>query len=103
MVDTKPIILSEKEIEEKLKKLPHWSHRGDKLVREIKFATFVDGINFINQLVPFFENIDHHADMHIYYTKIVFELQRFDVGGKITDRDFSVAHEIEKEVTRSIL
>lgn len=98
MANEKPIILSEQEIREGLKELPQWSLRDNKLTREIKFATFVDGINFINQLVPFFEQVDHHADMHIYYTKIVFELQRFDVGGKITDRDFLVAHEIEKRI-----
>jgi pterin-4a-carbinolamine dehydratase len=35
--------------------------------------------------------------MHIYYNKIVFELQRFDADRKVTDKDFVVAKEIENK------
>ena len=38
-------------------------------------------------------------DIHIlnenFYSKRLFELQRFDVGGKITDMDFKTTREIE--------
>lgn len=92
----KPKILSEKEIRENLKKLPGWEYADDKIKKEFKFTDFMDSLSFINKLAPFFEKMDHHPDTHIFYSKVLFELQRFDIGGKVTDRDFEVASEIEK-------
>lgn len=91
-----PIILSEKEIHERLKDLPDWLYKDGKIISEIKFSSFPEAIKFINKLAPIFEKIQHHADMHIFYDKIIFELQTFDVGGKVTDKDFTVAEKISK-------
>ena len=93
----KPNILSEQEIEEQLKDLPDWAYANDKISKEFKFKDFMDSLNFINQLAPFFEEHDHHPDTHIFYSKVLFELQRFDIGGKVTDLDILVAHEIERQ------
>lgn len=92
----KPNILSEAEINEKLKELAGWKYKDDKIYKEFQFKDFVDSLNFINELVDVFEKNDHHPDTHIMYSKVLFELQRFDVGGKVTDRDFFIAKEIEK-------
>ena len=56
----------------------------------------MDCVAFVVKLAPFCEANDHHPDIHIYYTKMVFELQRFDVGGKVTDMDFKEAEYIEE-------
>jgi len=67
-------------------------------------------LGFINKLAPFCEELDHHPDIHIFYNKVLFELQRFDVGqdaseagsggspvsGKVTDKDFMPAKKIEQ-------
>ena len=53
-------------------------------------------LSFINRLVAYFQEMDHHPDVHIFYSKVKFELQRFDVGGKVTDRDIEVARYIDK-------
>jgi pterin-4a-carbinolamine dehydratase len=40
---------------------------------------------------------DHHAavgDVRIAYGEVTFELTRYDVGGKVTDRDVEVAKKI---------
>jgi 4a-hydroxytetrahydrobiopterin dehydratase len=91
-----PNILSAEEIQAKLGELPGWEYKDDKLSKQFEFNDFMDGLGFINNLAPYFEEMDHHPDMHIMYSKILFELQRFDVGGKVTDRDIEVAAEIEK-------
>ncbi len=56
----------------------------------------MDAVAFIVKLAPISEKHDHHPDIHIFYKKILFELQRFDIGGKVTDRDFFIASEIER-------
>jgi 4a-hydroxytetrahydrobiopterin dehydratase len=95
----KPNILTEEEIREALKGLPGWKYEAEKIIKEFKFIDFMDGFGFISQLAPYFEEKDHHPDMHIFYNRILFELQRFDIGGKVTDRDIEVAKEIEQRFT----
>jgi pterin-4a-carbinolamine dehydratase len=38
--------------------------------------------------------VDHHPDVHIAYGDVTFELTRYDLGGKVTDRDVEVAKKI---------
>lgn len=92
----KPIILLPEEIKQRLVALPGWVYANNKISKEFKFADFMGSLDFVNALAPFCEKIDHHPDTHIFYSKILFELQRFDIGGKVTDKDFMVAEEIER-------
>lgn len=89
-------ILSNQEIEEELKTLPGWVFENNKIKKEFEFNSFMELMGFINEMAKYYEKIDHHADMHIFFKKIIFELQRFDVGGKVTNRDIIVAREIER-------
>lgn len=92
-----PKILAELEIQERLKKLPAgWQYQNNKIAKSFVFDSILQGIQMLNVLIPFCDEIDHHPDIHIYYKKFVFELSRFSVGGKVTDRDFIVAGKIEE-------
>jgi 4a-hydroxytetrahydrobiopterin dehydratase len=88
-------ILSSGEIQEELKKAPGWKLEKNKISKEFRFKSFPDVIKFINELADFSNTIDHHPDIHIYYKKVIFELTRFDVGFKLTNRDFIVAQKID--------
>ena len=89
-------ILNIKEIKSNLKEFPGWKYANNKITKDFTYKSFTDAINFINKLTLFCNKIDHHPDIHIYYKKVVFDLQRFSVGGKVTERDFKVAKEIER-------
>lgn len=91
-----PKILSEENIGKELLRLPSWQRIGNKISKEFTFESFDDAVLFVTRLASFSNAIDHHPDIHIYYKKIKFDLSRFDVGGRLTDRDFKVAHEIER-------
>ncbi len=79
-----------------MKNLPGWKFADNKISKEFEFKDFMDSLSFVNKMAPIFEANDHHPDTHIMYSKILFELQRFDAGGKVTDRDLFIAGEIEK-------
>lgn len=96
--DLKP--LTQTEIKKNLKAFPSWKYRDNKISKEFKFGSFSRGIIFIRRLAPFCNRIDHHPDIHIYYKKFVFELTRFSIGGRVTERDFTVAREIERRFRR---
>lgn len=93
----KPVILTSKEIKTRLKNLPGWKFAHNKISKQFEFKDFMDSLEFVNKLAPYFESMDHHPDTHIMYSKVLFELQRFDVGGKVTDKDIKVATEIERK------
>lgn len=96
---TKPLILSDEEIQQRLDDLPGWEYADNKISKQFKCENFLQAFRFIEKLVPFVEAQDHHPDIHWLYNKITFELQRFDVGGRVTDKDFLVAQEIERLYT----
>jgi pterin-4a-carbinolamine dehydratase len=43
---------------------------------------------------PIFETVDHHPDVRIAYGEVTFELTRYDLGGKVTNRDVEGAKKI---------
>lgn len=89
-------ILNDNEIQENLVSLSGWRYEDNKIKKEFKFNDFMASLDFVNKLAPYCEKLDHHPDIHIFYNKVLFELQRFDLGGKVTDKDFVVAREIER-------
>lgn len=87
--------LSEVEISENLTILPGWQFEKNKITKTFEFPNFSDGIFLLSHLAPFCNKIDHHPDVIINYKKIRFELTRFSIGGKVTERDFTIAQKIE--------
>ncbi len=88
-------ILTDGQIQEQLKSFLGWTYKDNKISKEFTFDDFMGSLNFINALAPYCQELDHHPDVHIFYSKVLFELQRFDVGGKVTNKDFMVAQKIE--------
>jgi 4a-hydroxytetrahydrobiopterin dehydratase len=89
-------ILTEQEIETALKKLPGWIHANNRLSKEFAFKDFLDGLSFVSRLAPYFENMDHHPDTHIFYKKVLFELTRYEADEKVSNIDIDAAQLIEQ-------
>lgn len=97
MVDEKPRALTTAELERLLQRLPGWTIEHDQLTRQFRFTDFVEAVGFVNRLVPFFEQKDHHPDIHISYSRVTFEISRHDIGRKITHLCGDVAEDIQRE------
>ena len=90
----KPTILTAKELRAIMPRLSGWKLSNNKLTRTFEFQDFVASLSFINSLVAYFETVDHHPDVHIAYGEVTFELTRYDLGGRVTDRDVEVSKKI---------
>jgi 4a-hydroxytetrahydrobiopterin dehydratase len=90
----KPTILTKKDLVAIMPRLSGWKLANNKLTRTFEFQDFVQSLAFVNSLVAYFETIDHHPDVRIAYGEVTFELTRYDMGGKVTDRDVEVAKKI---------
>ncbi len=50
------------------------------MTKDVQFKEVVELLGFIDRLVPYFEQKDHHPDVHIYYNRVRFVLSRYDMG-----------------------
>ena len=93
----KPRVLTDEELQAIMPRLSGWKLADNKLIRTFEFQDFVQSLSFINSLIAYFETVDHHPDVHIAYGEVTFELTRYDLGGRVTDRDVEVAKKISSQ------
>jgi len=89
--------LSPSEVDRRLKGLDGWRRDGSFIAKTFTFRTFMEGIEFVNDLASIAERLEHHPDVHIRWTTIRVEIQTHDEGG-ITSFDIALAKEIEKSL-----
>jgi 4a-hydroxytetrahydrobiopterin dehydratase len=76
--------------------LMDWKIQNNKLIKEFEFTDFLKAVEFVNKIVPLAESADHHPDIFIHaYKKVRIELMTHSKG-KITDKDYNLAKEIDK-------
>ena len=74
--------------------LDGWSRTGDEIEKTYERASFPDAVAFVVRIGFFAEKADHHHDLDIRWRKVRVALSTHDQGG-ITDKDISLAREIE--------
>ena len=89
--------LSIEVIETKLKELPDWELKDEKLHRELKFKNFVEAFGFMTQVALLAERADHHPEWSNVWSKVVIDLTTHEANG-ISQRDFDLAEQINKIV-----
>jgi len=90
--------LSDLEIQRALGGLAGWSRRGDVLVKTYVFERFADGIAFVGRAARVADDMDHHPDIDIRYTKVTMSLSTDDAGG-ITQSDLTLAQKLDNALT----
>ena len=89
-------MLSDDEIESKIADLDNgWELKDGKIVKSFQFSSFMDAIEFVNEIARIAERLDHHPIITINWKSVKLSLKSFDVDA-ITKRDISLAKEIEK-------
>lgn len=86
--------LSDLEIQRALGELSGWSRRGDTITKTFTFNRFLDGIAFVDRVAHAAEEMNHHPDIDIRYTKVTMTLSTHDAGG-ITRSDLTLAERID--------
>lgn len=71
-----------------------WRLDRTRLIRTLRFATYQEGIRFVNEVARAAEEMDHHPDLTVTYREVIVTLWSHDAGG-VTDRDFELADRID--------
>jgi 4a-hydroxytetrahydrobiopterin dehydratase len=86
--------LSEEEVRAALADLPGWRLGRGEIVRQYKFPTFREAIEFIVRLAEKAEAADHHPDLENHYNRVRVALHTWSENA-ITEKDLALAREIE--------
>src|ERR671918_3007160 len=72
-----------------------WELKDGKLIKSFQFPSFMNAINFVDEVANIAERLDHHPIITINWKTVKLSLKSFDVDA-ITKRDIILAKEIEK-------
>jgi len=77
-----------------------WELKDDKVVKTFQFSSFMNAIEFVNNVANIAEKVNHHPIITINWRTVKLSLKSFDVNA-ITKRDINLAKEIEKASANS--
>jgi 4a-hydroxytetrahydrobiopterin dehydratase len=87
--------LSEEKIYEKMQELDGWRWENDCLKKKFEFSNFRDAMTFLVRISYEAEGMDHHPEISNCYNRVSLSLNTHDAGGKVTEKDFSLASVID--------
>ena len=91
--------LSNAAIAQKLAALKGWKREGNAITKEFVRSGFTEATQFIAELAPVADAMDHHPDVELYrYKRVKIILTTHSAGG-ITQNDFDLAAKIDTLVS----
>ena len=89
-----PPLLSQQEIDVRLKDVEGWRQENRHIARDFAFPSFKEAVAFVNRVAEVAEQIDHHPDITVSYTRVTLSVTTHSEGG-LTRRDFRLAAKID--------
>lgn len=68
---------------------------GEKMVKQFDRGDFKGSVAFLNAILPLAEAANHHPDVEINWATVTVTLTTHSEGGAVTDKDRSLAAEID--------
>ena len=87
-------LLTTSDIQASLRALDGWSEQNNAIHKTIKFDSYMDGINFVNQLAEVAETHNHHPDLMVGWCRVDVTFTSHDQGG-VTNHCISMAKAVE--------
>ena len=86
--------LEHDEIEAKLGDLEGWARDGEEIVKEFDNGDFKGSVDFVNEITTVAEEMNHHPDLEISWSKVTVKVTTHSEGG-LTAGDFELAAGID--------
>ena len=91
----RPQLLKATEVEALINQFPGWECNGTYISRTFTGTSFAQVINWVIEISVVAEQMDHHPDLDIRWTKLTIALSTHDRGG-LTHLDFDQATKINQ-------
>lgn len=86
-------VLSDEQVNERLRELPRWEVVDGKLHRQFEFADFVEAFGFMSRVALVAEKMFHHPDWSNSWNTVDMYIVNHAEGG-ITDKCFQLASKV---------
>ena len=86
--------LTDEQVSERLASLPAWERDGDAIRREFDRGDFVGAVELVRAIVGPAEDMNHHPDLSISWSKVEVRITTHSAGG-LTANDFELASRID--------
>tara|TARA_B100000700_G_C14743083_1_gene713926 strand:+ start:375 stop:662 length:288 start_codon:yes stop_codon:yes gene_type:complete len=73
--------------------IPNWTIKESEMTIELNFKDFIEAFGFLAKLALICESIEHHAEIHNIYSKVIINLTTHDLGG-LSNKDELLARKI---------
>ena len=90
-----PRLLAADEIARRHSDVPGWCLADKCLTLSVKFPSFPDAIDFVNEVALLAERADHHPDIEVRHRTVKLTLSTHSAGG-LTENDFALARRIDE-------
>jgi 4a-hydroxytetrahydrobiopterin dehydratase len=77
-----------------LREIPGWMLDNDRIVKEFRFRSYLDGIEFAYSLGKTAEEEDHHPDILVKWRRVRVTLTTHSIKG-LSENDFIIAAKAE--------
>ena len=88
--------LDDDEIRRQVEDLPGWHALNGALHTTVVAPTFTDAAKLVAEVARIADEMDHHPDVDLRWTRVRFELSTHSEGG-LTQMDVELAHRISQE------
>ena len=62
----------------------NWSYKNNRISKSFEFESYIEGINFVNEIAKIAEQRNHHPDINIGWCKVGISITSHDLGGVTT-------------------
>ena len=90
-----PELLSPEAIQTLLMEIPEWKLEEDVISRTVKFPSFLEAVDAVNNIAREAEAMDHHPDIDIRWRTVRLALSTHSAGG-LTTLDFQLAKKLDQ-------
>jgi 4a-hydroxytetrahydrobiopterin dehydratase len=87
-------LLSDEQIEEQLEGLEGWERSGNAITKTFDQGDFKGSVDFVNRITPVAEEMNHHPDLEISWSKVTVSISTHSQGG-LTENDFELASKVD--------
>ena len=71
-----------------------WNEKDNTITKTVEFSSYLDGIDFVNEVANLSEQENHHPDITVGYCKVTISLTTHDAGS-LTEKDYKLAKLID--------
>ena len=71
-----------------------WNEKDNTITKTFEFSSYLDAIDFVNEVANLSEQENHHPDITVGYCKVTISLTTHDAGS-LTEKDYKLAKLID--------